>query len=98
MDEYRVWLDRIKDNMTAAKIVYHVGQLARRLMGDWKEVGGIYEMRIDYGPGYRVCFARYDQAVFIIALGGDKSSQNADINAAIEIWKVVKNGIKEIRD
>lgn len=58
----------------------------------------MYEMRVDYGPGYRVYFGKHVEAVFLVALGGNKSSQQADIAKAIEIWKEVKNGIKEIRE
>ena len=67
-------------------------------MGDWKEVGGVYEMRVDYGPGYRIYFGKHGGAVYIVALAGDKSHQQTDIATAIQIWTEVKSGIKEIRD
>jgi len=57
---------------------------------------GIYEIRIDYGQGYRVYFGQYGNAVFLVALAGDKSSQQTDIKNAIKIWNEVKNDIKTI--
>ncbi len=97
IEEYPAWLEQLKETKTQAIVAYHVGKLARGLMENWKEVGVIFEMRIDFGPGYRVYFAKYGSAVFIVALGGDKSTQGADIAAAAQIWKEVRDGIKEIR-
>jgi putative addiction module killer protein len=73
--EYRGWLGAFEDKTAQARIAYNVGKLARGLMGDWKEVGGVYEMRVDYVPGYRVYFAKYSDTLFIVALGGDKTSR-----------------------
>lgn len=59
--------------------------------GDVKPVrNGIHEMRIDYGPGYRVYFLQHGQTIIVLPAGGDKRTQDADINRAIEIahdWK-----------
>ena len=95
--EYRAWLGGLKDHAALARITYNVSKLARGLMGDWKEVGGVYEMRVDYGPGYRIYFGKHGKTVFLVAFGGDKSSQQADIATAAAIWSEVKHGIKEIR-
>jgi putative addiction module killer protein len=97
LSEYSTWLAGIRDPKTRATITYNVGKLARGLPGDWKEVGGIYEMRIDFGPGYRVYFGKHSRAVLVVTVGGDKSTQQADIQSAVTIWQEVKNGIKEVR-
>jgi len=53
---------------------------------------GVFEMRIDYGPGYRLYYARTDVAIYLLLLGGDKSSQRRDISAAHALWKSIKEG------
>ncbi len=58
-------------------------------MGDVKTIRGIGVLRIDYGPGYRVYFVRKGQAIIILLCGGDKSSQQRDINQAISMAKEV---------
>jgi putative addiction module killer protein len=65
-----------------------VNRLAFGSFGDWKSVGdGVSELRIDYGPGYRVYFGRKGKTVVILLCGGDKSSQKTDIKTAKEYWK-----------
>lgn len=53
-------------------------------------------MRLDFGPGYRVYYARHGKIVIILLGGGDKSSQQKDIKAARELWERVKDEIKEV--
>lgn len=56
--------------------------------GDHKPVEGpIWEMRIDYGPGYRLYYARQGETIYLLLCGDDKSSQQADIRLALEIWR-----------
>ncbi len=63
-------------------------QTRLRFVGDWKSVGdGVSELRIDYGPGYRVYFGRKGKTVVILLCGGDKSSQKTDIKTAKQYWK-----------
>ena len=74
-----------------ARIAARIDRLALGNPGDVKPVGsGISEMRIDYGPGYRVYFVQRGSAVVVILCGGDKRTQTADIKRAIKIaadWK-----------
>lgn len=73
------------------RIAARIDRLALGNPGDVKSVGsGISEMRIDYGPGYRVYFVKRGSAVLVILCGGDKRTQAADIKRAIKIaadWK-----------
>lgn len=67
-----------------------VGSFSIGNFGDFKSVGGgVYEMRIDYGPGYRIYFAQQDKLVYLLLCGGTKASQEDDIEAAKEIWSTI---------
>jgi putative addiction module killer protein len=81
----------LKDRQAMARIAARIDRLALGNPGDVKPVGsGISEMRIDYGPGYRVYFVQRGSAIVVILCGGDKRSQAADIKRAIKIaadWK-----------
>jgi putative addiction module killer protein len=81
----------LKDRQAMARIAARIDRLALGNPGDVKSVGsGISEMRIDYGPGYRVYFVQRGAAVVVILCGGDKRTQAADIKRAIKIaadWK-----------
>ena len=80
------WLDGLRDIRARARVQVRVERLASGHPGDVKVVGdGVSELRIDYGPGYRVYFARRGTAVVIILAGGDKRTQAADIRTAIRL-------------
>jgi putative addiction module killer protein len=82
-DVYARWLDNLRDIRARARVQARVERLAAGNPGDLKPVGeGVSEMRIDYGPGYRVYFTRRGNEVVILLAGGDKSSQDADIKTA----------------
>ena len=77
------WLARLRDANAYAKIVQRIRRLERGNPGDVKSIGGgLHELRIDYGPGYRVYFINEGPAVVILLCGGDKRSQAADIGRA----------------
>jgi putative addiction module killer protein len=88
---FDAWFSRLKDRQAMARIAARIDRLAIGNPGDVKSVGsGISEMRIDYGPGYRVYFVQHGAAVVVILCGGDKRTQAADIKRAIKIaadWK-----------
>lgn len=78
------WLRRLKDARAKAKIAARIDRLAAGNPGDVKPVGsGVSELRIDYGPGYRVYFKRRGKELIILLAGGDKRSQETDIKGAI---------------
>ncbi|MGE5097548.1 MAG: type II toxin-antitoxin system RelE/ParE family toxin [Betaproteobacteria bacterium] len=80
------WLRRLRDASARARILVRITRLAQGNPGDTRSVGqGISELRVDYGPGYRVYFMRRGDRVAVLLCGGDKSSQAADIALAKSI-------------
>jgi putative addiction module killer protein len=93
---FDAWLSKLRDRQAKARIAARIDRLAVGNPGDVKPVGsGVSEMRIDYGPGYRVYFTQRGPVVIVILCGGDKRTQDADIERAIEIaasWQGVNHG------
>lgn len=80
------WLRKLKDRRAAARVLVRIDRLAAGNSGDIKPVGeGVSELRIDYGPGYRVYFLREGDRLILLLTGGDKSTQDADIKNAHRI-------------
>ena len=80
------WLRALKDRTGRTKILVRIDRLALGNPSDVRPVGGgIGEMRIDYGPGYRVYFVQLGPAIVLLLCGGDKSTQERDIRRAKEI-------------
>jgi putative addiction module killer protein len=80
------WLDNLRDIKAKARVLVRIERLAMGNAGDVKPVGeGITEMRIDYGPGYRVYFMKRGSELIILLAGGDKSSQSSDIKVAMRL-------------
>ena len=80
-----VWLTNLKDERARARIVARLDRLAMGNLGDVKPVGqGMSEMRIDYGPGYRVYFVQRGDALIVVLAGGNKKSQSKDIELALK--------------
>lgn len=89
-DEFDAWLAGLKDKPGRARIAYRVRSAEHGNFGDCDSVGeGVSEMRVHVGPGYRVYFTRRAKVVFLLLLGGDKSSQKRDIKRAIEIARAL---------
>jgi len=85
-DVYAKWLDGLSDIHARARIMVRVERLAAGNPGDDKPVGeGVSEMRIDYGPGYRVYYKKHGRELIILLAGGDKRSQVSDINIALHL-------------
>jgi putative addiction module killer protein len=80
------WIDNLRDVQAKARVLVRIERLASGNAGDVKPVGeGISEMRIDYGPGYRVYFMQRGSELIILLAGGDKNSQSRDIKAALRL-------------
>jgi putative addiction module killer protein len=87
-DVFTAWLDNVKDERAAARIVTRIRRMEIGNAGDVKSVGeGVSEIRIDYGPGYRVYFTRRGRTLVILLCGGDKNSQRKDIALAKRMAK-----------
>lgn len=87
------WLRDIADIKMRTRIRTRVGRLRLGHYGDYKMLGGgIYELRLDFGPGYRIYFGELEQYTILLLAGGDKSSQTHDILQARDYWQQVKTG------
>jgi putative addiction module killer protein len=85
-DVYANWIDNLRDQQARARILVRVERLAAGNPGDIKPVGsGVSELRIHFGPGYRVYFTQRGQDIVILLAGGDKSSQSNDIQTALHL-------------
>lgn len=86
------WLGKLKDRRAVARILVRIDRLALGNPGDVKSVGGgVSELKIDYGPGYRVYFAQRGQQLVLLLCGGDKSTQSDDISTAQRIAEEWRN-------
>ena len=88
--DYAEWFDRLKDTRAKAKIAIRLDRLESGNFGDVKYFHGIGELRIDYGPGYRVYFRRKGSVIVILLCGGDKSRQAKDIERARQLAQEVE--------
>jgi putative addiction module killer protein len=83
---FSAWMARLRDHRAQAKIAVRIDRLALGNPGDVEPVGeGVSELRIHYGPGYRVYFTRRGKALIVLLCGGDKGSQTKDIKTAKEL-------------
>ncbi len=87
-DVFGEWLAGLKDNRTRAKILVRIDRLWAGNFGDCKSLrGGLFELRIDWGPGYRVYYAPDGETSVLLLCGGDKRKQSSDIKRAAEYLK-----------
>lgn len=85
-DVFAEWLDSLRDIRARARILVRIERLAVGNPGDVKPVAeGVSELRINYGPGYRVYFIMRGRELVILLAGGDKSTQDRDIKAALHL-------------
>ena len=90
-DEFSDWLRGLRDERVKARIAVRIDRLALGNAGDVRPVGaGVSELRIDYGPGYRVYFIREGEALIVLLCGGDKGSQVRDIEEAKALALMVR--------
>ena len=82
-ETFNRWLGGLRDRRAVARINQRLDRVANGLLGDVQTVGkGVSEMRIHYGPGYRLYYVREDEKIIVLLCGGDKSSQRRDIERA----------------
>ena len=90
-EAFAEWIDTLRDRAGAARVLRRLARLERGNPGDVAAVGeGVSELKIDFGPGYRVYFGQRGQELVIILGGGDKSTQERDIKAAKKLWDAWK--------
>jgi len=81
------WLEGLRDRQAVARVLTRIDRLERGLFGDCKPCGGgVWELRVDWGPGYRVYYARAGATIILLLCGGDKTTQQADIIKAQGYW------------
>jgi putative addiction module killer protein len=91
-ETFRKWERKLKDQKTKALIAARILRVANGLLGDVAPVGkGVSELRIHYGPGYRVYFRRWGEQIIILLCGGDKSTQDEDIRLAKRLTTELEN-------
>lgn len=87
-ENFAKWIDSLSDIRARARILARIERLASGNPGDVKPIGeGVSELRIDYGPGYRVYFKKLGKTVVVLLAGGDKRTQNKDIKTALRLAK-----------
>jgi putative addiction module killer protein len=92
-DVFDDWLSRLADARAQAKIAIRIDRLAAGNFGDCKPLRqGVWELRVDWGPGYRVYYAMLTSASILILCGGDKRSQSREIPRAIDMLKDYREG------
>lgn len=90
-ETFNTWLTELKDLKARAKIVIRIKQASQGNFGDVKPISdGVWEMRVHFGPGYRVYYAREGRVIYLLLSGGDKSTQKQDIKAAVVMWKQIQ--------
>ena len=89
---YTKWYNKLNDRRAKAKIYIRVQRLGKGNPGDHRFLGDISEMKIDYGPGYRVYYKDTGKEVIILLCGGDKDTQQEDIKKARDILKTYEGG------
>jgi putative addiction module killer protein len=89
-DRFAKWLDGLADIRAKARVMVRIERLAMGNPGDVKPVGeGVSELRIDYGPGYRVYYKQIGDVVIVLLAGGDKQTQAKDIRTALHLAKAL---------
>lgn len=87
-DPYAQWLAGLADRQAKARVLVRVLRMAAGNFGECRPLSdGVWELKIDHGPGYRVYYAQAGKRLILLLAGGDKRRQQADIETAIERWR-----------
>lgn len=91
LPEFSAWLSGLKDMSTKIRLARRLDKVQRGLLGDVKPVGrGVFEMREQFGPGWRMYYVQRGDVLIVMLGGGDKSTQSADIARAMELAATIK--------
>ena len=83
-----MWLQRLRDRQAHAQVLARLDRLENGNFGQCRALqSGVWELKIDHGPGYRVYYGRVGKTILLLLCGGDKRTQQADIERALEYWK-----------
>lgn len=94
-DVFEEWFDALADAKAQARVAVRINRLAAGHFGDCKPLQeGVWELRVDWGPGYRVYYALTGKTAVLLLCGGDKRKQAADIERAVGYWKDYKRRSK----
>lgn len=92
LEEFSDWLKGLKDGLTRLRLIKRLRKVQLGNLGDVESVGeGVYEMREHFGPGWRMYFVQRAGVLIVMVGGGDKSTQQTDINRAIELAKALED-------
>lgn len=100
-EQFSHWLHKLKDSLGKVGVLARIKRAQGGNFGDHKilpNTGGIYEMRIFKGNGYRVYYAKQGETLYLLLIGGSKDSQALDIDKACTLWQQVKNDTEENSD
>ena len=90
-EPFTEWLKSLRDRRARKRIQFRFYHLEAGNLGDYRSVGdGVFELRFQFGPGYRVYFGEVDDTIILLLCGGDKSSQARDIERAKAYWREYK--------
>ncbi len=87
-DPYQQWLDKLKDLKGRVAIQRRIDRLTEENFGDHKFCqDGVWELRVDFGPGYRVYYTREGKTIVLLLCGGSKRTQAADVKESVRYWR-----------
>lgn len=89
---FELWIEGLRDSATRGRVYARINRVRLGNLGDAKPLGGgLWELRLDFGPGYRVYFGRRGRETVVLLCGGDKSSQQNDIALARTYWRMYED-------
>ncbi|MBN6710518.1 type II toxin-antitoxin system RelE/ParE family toxin [Haemophilus haemoglobinophilus] len=94
-EHFAKWLKKLKNPIAKAAVARRIKSAEKGNFGDHKNLSGtdgLFEMRIDTGKGYRIYYAQQGKVIYILLYGGDKSTQQLDIEKATALWSELKQG------
>lgn len=84
---FEIWLESLKDHLAKARVVVRIERAKAGLFSEYRDLkDGLFELKDDFGPGYRVYFGVHRDRIIILLAGGNKNSQGRDISRAREYW------------